>query len=276
MPRAIPTLLCCALLAVAPSLALAKGALPEPDEGPDPRGLTLSGAGLAYVNAPARPSEATIEHAITAVKPKALARAIEQARGRAQALAGAAGLTLGEIRAVTELEPGAEFDFGPSRHCARRCRVPLFALATVTVTFATTQTSAAVPAERAIIATGTARAPVTPVNRHSSASIRQSLLVARLAAAPGALSAARSDGEATARAMGIAPGALFSIAEVRRPFDDFPTSFGPGRYCGTVRLPIFRRDPATGRPRVVRRVTRRQCHHPNDARVALRVTWLPG
>ena len=74
MPRAIPILLCAALLAWVPTQALAKGPLPEPDEGPDPRGLTLSGSGLARVEAPQRLNEGTIERAIDAARPKALSR----------------------------------------------------------------------------------------------------------------------------------------------------------------------------------------------------------
>lgn len=280
MPRTIPILLCTALLTSVPASALAKGPLREPDEGPDPRGLTLSGSGVARVKAPTRRSEQTIEQAIAAARPQALSRALEQARVRARALAAGAGLTLGDVRAVTEREAEDESGFGElSRHCdgrGRRCRVPALTVATLTVTFATAETSTAAPAGRAIVASGSASAPVRPRNRRRDDSIRQALFTARLAAAPGALAAARRDAEETARAAGIELGPLGSIAEVRRPFEDFAFgSFGPGRFCGTTVRPVFRRDPATGRRRVVRRVRQRRCFYPREAAVVLRVTFLP-
>jgi uncharacterized protein YggE len=280
MRRVIPLLLCAVALAAIAGRAVAKGPLAEPDSGPDPRGLTLSGTGLAYVTPPARPTDASIRQAVDAAKARAMARAVAQARSRAQALAATAGLTLGDAQAVTERDAAAEFGFVQERYCSRgrrpHCRVPLFSAATVTVTFATAETSAATPAGRALVADGDTAAPVRPRNRRSSASIRRAIEATRLAAAPVALAAARADADRLARGSGIPLGALFSIAEVRRPFDD-PTAgpFGPGRFCGTIRRPIFRRDPATGRPRIVRRATERRCYFSTTLTVGLRVTFLP-
>jgi hypothetical protein len=283
----MPMFLSGLLLAALAGAALAKGPLPEADEGPDPRGLTLSGSGVARVKAPSRLSDATIERAIEAAKPKALARALEQARARAKALAAVAGLTLGEVRAVAVRDPEVEFGLvEPRRHCRRsraverrrgpRCRVPAFTAATVAVTFATEETSAVTTMGRAIVASHAATAAVKPRNRRSSASIRHALFVGKLAAAPAALRGARHKAMAAARATAIDVGPVFSIAEVRRPADDFGLgSFGPGRFCGTVRRPIFARDPATGRRRVVRRVRERRCYYPRDVPVALRMTFLP-
>jgi hypothetical protein len=71
-------------------------------------------------------------------------------------------------------------------------------------------------------------------------------------------------------------GSLFSIAEIRRPYEDpVAGSFGPGRFCGTIRRPVFRRDPTTGRRTIVRRITERRCFFPPSATVALRLTILP-
>jgi hypothetical protein len=281
MPRTILTLLCAALFVAVPAAAHAKGPLVDPDEGPDPRGLTISGSGIASVAAPARPSETSVRRAIDAAKPHAISRAIGQARERAQALATAAGLTLGDARAITERDPAVESGFFQERYCSQRrparCRVPLFSAATVAVTFATTETSAAVPAGRALVATGMAGAPVQPGNRRSSASIRHALLVARLAGAPAALTDAMRDAANIAGSAGMPLGGLFSIAEVRRPFEDPAAgSFGPGRFCGTIHRPVFAPDPATGRQRIVRRITQRRCFFPSLATVAVRVTYLPG
>jgi len=260
--------------------AEAKGPLPEPDNGPDPRGLTVSGSGVAWVTPPRQLSEQRIERAIRTARPAAVRRAIADARARASALARTAGLTLGEVVAVHERDAQAELGYVNERRvCIRgRCRAPALAGATVAVTFATAQTSAAAPTGRAIVASGVGEANVRPRNRRSSASIRAALQSARIAATPEALGKARADAAALAAAAGQPLGALFAIAEIRRPQQDFSWSlgsFGTGRYCGTVRRGIYRRDPASGRRRLVRRVTQRRCFYPFALDVALRVTFLP-
>jgi hypothetical protein len=280
MPRVIPVVLCAVALAAVGGQARAKGPVVEPDDGPDPRGLTLTGTGLAYVTPPARPTDASIGRAVDAAKPRAMARAVAQARARAQALAATAGLTLGDVQAVAERDTAAETGFFQERYCSTgrrsRCRVPLFSAASVAVTFATVETSAAVPAGRALVAVGDAAAGVRPRNRRSSASIRHALETAHAAAVSAALARARVDADRLARGAGIAPGTLFSLAEVRRPFDEPGAGpFGPGRFCGTIRRSIVRRDPATGRRRVVRRVSERRCFFSSTRTVALRATFLP-
>jgi len=286
MPRCTAGALACAvLLALTPGEAGGKGPEPEPDPGPDPRGLTISGTGVALVRAPEQRTEATIERAVDAARPAALRRAVAQARERAARLAAGAGLTLGTVAAVTERDAEAEGGFGGrARHCVaarrrgrpvRRCTVPLLASATVSVTFATAQTDLAVPAGRFVVASAVAAGAVAPRDRRDSASIRAAILAARLAAAPRALAEARADAQAAARAAGLPAGALFSVAEVRRPYDDGSGSFAPGRFCGTVREGIFRRVPGTGRRRLVRRVSRVRCFFPRESAVILRVTLLP-
>ena len=102
MSRLTSLLVCAGLLAALPATAAAKGPLPEPDDGPDPRGMTLSGTAAASVRAPAQRTEDTIERAVQAARPVAVARALRDARERAVALAAAAGLTLGPAVAVSE------------------------------------------------------------------------------------------------------------------------------------------------------------------------------
>lgn len=287
-----PLVLLCSLLVLLLTAGTAggKGPLPEPDEGPDARGLTLSGTGVALVRPPAARTDAAIERVVQAARPAALRRAVEEARRRAGVLAARAGLTLGALQAVRERDPDEEGGHGNAtgRHCFRsgrrradgrrelRCTVPTYAVATVSATWATAQTSAAAPAGGAITAAGADSVRVTPRNRRSSPSIRQGILRAQLDALPGALAAARRDAEAAAAGAGMRPGAVFSIAEVRRPFDPVAGTFGPGRFCGEVRQAIRRRDPRTGRRRVVREVRRRRCFAPTEASVLLRVTLLPG
>ncbi|HEX6387869.1 MAG TPA: hypothetical protein VFZ89_00425 [Solirubrobacteraceae bacterium] len=269
-------LLACLLFAVP---AAAKGPLPEPDDGPDPRGLTVTGSGVALVKPPQRLTKARIERAVAAAKPAAMRRAIGAARLRAAALASAAGVTLGDAVAVNERDGQAELGYVNQRPiCSgRRCRAPALASASVTVTFATAQTSAATPSGQALVASGVGEANVRPRNRRNSASIRAAIARAQAAAAPEALREAQADAASLAAGLGRPLGALFAIAEIRRPQQDFSWmlgSFGPGVYCGEVRRTIFRRD-STGRRRPVRRVTERRCWYPFQIDVALRVTYLP-
>lgn len=280
MPRTITILLCAAVAAVPAATARSKGPVVPPDEGPDPRGLTVTGNGLAYVDAPARRNEASIRAAVDAARPHAMTRAVEEATRRAQLVATAAGLTLGAPQAVTEHEQAAEFGFPESDHCIRgrnpRCMVPLFSTVTVSVTFETAQTTAATPAGRALVSSGVARARVRPRDRRSSASIRRAMTIARDAAAPDALREALADADRMAQATGATRGTLLAVAERPRPYEDgFGGSFGAGRFCGMVHRAIVRRDPATGRRRVVRRVRQRRCFHSPTATSVFRVTALP-
>jgi uncharacterized protein YggE len=281
MRSSIRVVLCAAALAAIPGIAAAKGPLVEPDEGPDPRGLTLTGSGAAYVRAPARPGEASVRRAVEAAKPAAMRRALADAQARAQRVASAAGLSLGEPQVITERDPAWEYSYAPQRFCSLRrpeqCRVPLLRTVSVTVTFATAQTSATATGGRVLVVDGSASIRVRPRNRRSSASIRAALATARMAAGPAALKDAMTDASRLSRITGVTGAGLFAIAEVRRPFEDPGIgSFGPGRFCGNVRRAIARRDPRTGRRRIVRRVTTRRCFYPTSATVALRVTVVGG
>ena len=246
MSRALPVLLCTVLMAALPAAAAAKGPPREPDDGPDPRGLTLSGTGIADVRVSGRPTQAAIERAV----------------------------------AVTVRDQGVEQGFiGRERYCARsrrgaarlRCSAPRMTAVTVSVTFATAQTSAAVATGRALVVPGIATVPVLPEDRRSSPSILRAQAAAQDAAAPAALAAAVRTARITAAAAGMPAGTLIAIAEVRRPFEDFSAgSFGTGRFCGVVRRATGRRDPATGRRRMVRR---RGCFFPRELSVGLRLTY---
>jgi hypothetical protein len=283
MSRALPALLCTCLLAALPAAAAAKGPPREPDDGPDPRGLALSGTGTADVRVSGRPTQATIERAVATARPAAIGRAVRRARARAVSLAAAAGLTLGPAVVVTVRDRGIEQGFiGRERYCSRprrgarrlRCSAPRMTAATVSLTFATAQTSAARTTGRALMVPAVATVPVLPEDRRSSPSILRALVAAQDAATPAALVAGRRSARTVAAAAGIPAGALVAIAEVRRPFDDFYAgSFSTGRFCGILRLPVVRRDPGTGRRRIVRRMRRRSCSFPRELSVGLRLTY---
>jgi hypothetical protein len=259
------------MLALAlPATASAKGPFVEPDDLPDPRGLTMQGSGLSRVERPKRLSERTIGRAVDAARAAAQAKALRNARRRARALARVAGLTLGSVQAVADRVLDSERFGIPGRHCGRRgCRVPPLAGASVRVTFATLETSAVAPTGRAIVASGSATVPVHP-RRRNSPSIRAALARAQLVSDPLALRSAERRAAGVARAADMRPGALFALAEEpRQPFAaDILTNVygGPGRFCSSPRRGGRAR---ASRPHARSRV--RRCYLP-EANSVLRVT----
>jgi uncharacterized protein YggE len=243
-------------------------------------GITISGTGLAHVEAPSRLTELSIQRAVESANTTASRRAMRDARRRAQGMAEAAGVELG---AVTEVGLDDAFpQFGPPRtHCRRprdgsrqRCRVPPFTASKATVTF-----SIAGGAEGSdgvtVEAYGSAAIPVEPPDRHSNRSITQAVLEARRAAIPAAAAAARRNAGTAARSAGLELGGIVSLAEEQPfyPYDVTLGTFGPGRFCGVVRRPIVRRDPDTGRFRVVGRTRRRRCNVPRTVTLRLEAVY---
>ncbi len=251
----------------------------EEDYGP---GITITGAGLARVHAPSRPSDRSIERAIDAAQPLAANRAVRDARGRAEAIAAAAGVQLGEVAKV-ELQDAFQQFGQPRGRCGRsrrtkrlRCSTPPFVASAATVTFSIVDGAAGSDDARTVQAYGAASVPVEPQNPRSSGSIRRALFAARLAVIPGATAAARHNVETAAGAAGLTLGPIVSISERQEPYfyDNIVLgSFGPGLFCGIVSRPVFRRDPNTGRRRVVRRVRSRRCFFPRTFSLRLEATY---
>jgi hypothetical protein len=221
-----------------PAESAAKPPLVEPEDGPDPRGLTLQGSGLARVKPPAELNEKTIRRAVEAARAVARVNALRDARRRARALAKAAGLTLGAVQAITGRLSDSERLFGPDRFCRRgRCRAPGLAGASVRVTFATVETSAVVPSGRVVAASGSETASARP-RRRANPSIRAALRRAQLASDSLALDGAGQHAGGVARAAGFELGSLFALAEEPRQsfaYDLLNGPFGPGRFCGSTR-----------------------------------------
>lgn len=100
-----------------------------------------------------------------------------------------------------------------------------------------------------ITATGTAQVRVRPADRHSNASIAAAELAAAKAGVPLALTAAQARASTYAAAAGLTLGPLVAISDQAgfNPFfsqsQPFPGPFGPGRFCGTVRILIGRPKP---------------------------------
>jgi hypothetical protein len=129
--------------------------------------------------------------------------------------------------------------------------------------------------QRTVTAIGTGTARVRPADRHDNASIRKAVEGAQKKALPRALAAAREDAGALAAGTGLTLGDVVSVAETApSPFggyyDDSAGSFGPGRYCGRLRVSVLRRIDGRRR-RVVR--TRRVCRFPSQIVSSVTVTY---
>jgi hypothetical protein len=274
-------LLTAVLLAILPAPALAQGpfffgpfAPPQEEYGP---GISVDGAGLARVTAPARLTEESVGEAVDAVRPRAVARAVGDARRRAEAIAGALGLSLGSAEAV---ELGGGFpEREPCRRLRRtgevRCRVPAFTTASATVTFAIVGGAKSSEGAREVSASAVGSAPAEP-KRQTSPAIRHALFAARALATPEAALAARANAELASRGSGIALGPLFSIVEQENLYGYQPIlgAYAPGTYCRSFRRSIVRRDPETGVRRVVGRRRVRRCFAPRSFQVSLEATYL--
>jgi hypothetical protein len=248
-----------AFLALVPAPALAQyyGPFPPPAEDYGP-GITVSGAGFA-----------PLDH-----RDRAAARAMGDARRRAEAIATAFGVSVGETR---EVELTAPFDPRPAclHSHTRRC-TPLEAVS-AEVTFAIAGGPTSDEDAREIKGTGSAFSKIE-VERQTSPAIRHAVRSTRLRITPDAATAARANAEAAAKGSGIPLGPLFSVVEPTfggYGYDPTLGSFGPGQFCGTVRRVIGRRDPETGRFRIVSRKRVRRCYKPHLA-VRLSVTYLGG
>jgi hypothetical protein len=267
------------VLAALPGQALASGGFgpfgqPQEDYGP---GITVGGAGLARVTAPARLTEDSIQRAVDAARPRAVSRAVADARRRAEAIALAVGVSLGSTEAV---ELGVGFRGRPPCRRSRRtrelrCVAPAFTATSVTVTFGIVGGAQSGEGAREISASATGSVPVE-AKRRTSPSIRHALFAARSAATPEAARAARADVELLAQGSGLTLGPLFSIVEASNfyGYDPVLGTFAAGTYCGTIRRVIVRRDPETGLRRVVGRRRVRRCFAPRTFEVNLEATYL--
>lgn len=245
---------------VLPASALAQGYYgpfqPQTEDyGP---GITVSGAGFAPLG-----------H-----RDRATARAVGDARRRAEAIAMALGVSVSGARAIELSTP-----FDPRPDCTKRhtgrC-APMDALSAV-VTFAIAGGPTSDEDARKVEGSGTAAERVQ-VERETSPAIRHAYRATRLAVTPEAARAARANAEAAGAASGIPLGQLFSVVEPSAAvygYDPTLGNFGPGQFCGLVRRVFARRDPETGEFHVIRRKRVRRCYKPSAA-VQLELTYLGG
>src|SRR4051812_10553091 len=124
--------------------------------------------------------------------------------------------------------------------------------------------------DRTIVAGGTGQVTVTPNDRKSNDSIAAAVKKAYDAALPKAVADAREEAGELATAAGVTLGPLVTVSNVpAQPFyggffGGGPQlgTFGPGKFCGTVRRAIVR-TTKSGRRRVVGTRSRHTCRVPS-------------
>jgi hypothetical protein len=134
---------------------------------------------------------------------------------------------------------------------------------------------------QSVTATGSAEVKVVPTDRHSNASIASAVAAAEQKAVPGAMSAARAKALLYAQNAGLTLGSVLSVSDASSnggPFLIGPFGgggdvgpFGPGKYCGTVRRPVFKR--VGKRVKVIRVKRAHICQVPPYASSTLTVTY---
>jgi hypothetical protein len=129
--------------------------------------------------------------------------------------------------------------------------------------------------DRTLEATGVASVKVkAPSDRTHEAPIRAAVEAAEAKALPRALAEARSKAADLARLSGLTIGAIVSISDTASspygPF--FYGTFGPDRFCGTIRTSVFKRGKDGKRHRVGTR-TRHTCRVPPTVTSTVSVTF---
>lgn len=159
----------------------------------------------------------------------------------------------------------------------------MLALALAAPTPALAQQPAALPAGTLTV-TGTGEVVPTPQNRKSNASIAAAVDKARRMALPLAIGDGRGRAAELASVAGLTLGSLLAIADTAPPATGFPFpispfgengSFGPGRYCGTVRRSTFKRDAGGVRRRTGSRSVR-SCRIPQQVSRSVTMTFAAG
>jgi len=246
------------LLAVAPGQASAQfgGPFPQQSEDYGP-GITVAGAGFAPFGDRAA----------------ATSRAVGDARRRAESIAMALNVPLGEVRIIETSTP-----FGGRPRCEpgdNRRRCATLEAVSAEVTFAIQGSPTDDETAREVSGSGQATAPVD-APRKTSASIRHGLRAARLSATPDAANVAQANAQAAATAAGIPLGPLFSVSEQGNPYGYDPVlgAFGPGQFCSRFRRARLVRDPETARRRVVRGKLVLRCFRTRNFPVTLEATYL--
>jgi Protein of unknown function (DUF541) len=156
----------------------------------------------------------------------------------------------------------------------RRCLVAVLTIAVVPVSAARAQQPAP---ERSVAAQGVASVKViAPKDRKHEAPIRAAVEAAEAKALPRSIADAREKATELARLAGLTLGPIISISDaptsIYGPFFGFYGTFGPDRFCGTIRTSVFKRNKAGKRVRVGTR-TRHTCRVPPTVTSTVTVTF---
>jgi uncharacterized protein YggE len=261
--------------------------------------VTATGTGQTRVLPKNRNSNASIAAAVDAARKASIAGAIRDAQQYGQDYAASAGLTLGGVISISDVQsngfygPGPQLGpFGPNQYCGsvellvgkpvkgkkpkfkkvHRCVVPPFAYTTLTVIYSASTATSGQP--QSVTATGTGQTRVLPKNRNSNASIAAAVDAARKASISGAISDAQEYGQDYAASAGLTLGGVSSISDVQSngfygPGPQGIGPFGPNQYCGTIERLIGK--PKKGKKPKFKKVHR--CIVPQFAYTTLTVTY---
>lgn len=233
-----------------------------------PAGITVTGIGFAGTEA------------------SAADQAIRDATDRAATVAATFGVEIGTIERIEmpELTQFTRFSENCKRADNRRATVCRRKAAAAIVTFGIRGGATGdVEAMRTVAAEATASVSVERRDRPSDKWIKRAIATAREEALKSATAAARQNARTAAAAADLKLGPIVSVAETAPspsllPFlelgfrDPLLGFFGPGTYCGIVRRATLRRDPETGKRRIVR-VKRRRCVIPSAYETQMEVRY---
>jgi Protein of unknown function (DUF541) len=157
----------------------------------------------------------------------------------------------------------------------RHCLVATSAICVLSASSAQAQSPA--PA-RTVAAQGVASVKVVaPKDRKHESPIRAAVEAAEAKALPRAIASARENASELARLSGLALGSIVSISDAQTspygPFFGFYGTFGPDRFCGTVRTAVFRTDKKTGKRKRVGSRSRHTCRVPSTVTKSVTVTF---
>jgi hypothetical protein len=157
----------------------------------------------------------------------------------------------------------------------RQCLIASLAIGLLSAASAQAQTPAP---ERTVAAQGVASVKVVaPKDRTHEGPIRAAVEAAEAKALPRAIAEARENATELARLAGLALGPIVSISDAQSspygPFFGFYGTFGPDRFCGTVRTSVFRTDKKTGKRKRVGTRSRHTCRVPPTVTKSVTVTF---
>jgi uncharacterized protein YggE len=136
------------------------------------------------------------------------------------------------------------------------------------------------PPAKSVTTVGIGTASVTPKDRKSNASIKEAVEAADTVARPKAITSARERATELAQAAGLTLGGITSVSEASQfpyygPFGApyaLQGTFGPGKFCGSIRTSRVKRD-ANGNVHRVLGKRHRVCRFPHTINVSLTVTF---